>query len=319
VDERAVNQPRVDKFGVNGRILVIGEALIDRVRDADGDVVEHPGGSPANVAVGLARLDLPVDFATRLGPDARGTRIADHLTRHGVSLPSSTTGEQSTSVAEAHLDASGAAEYTFDLHWDLPHLDVPTGTAHVHTGSIAAILEPGADSVLAALQEAREQATVSYDPNIRPDIMGDLEAVRERVEELIALSDVVKASEDDLLLLYPGSPVSEVLRRWGALGPTLVVVTRGPDGVVFGLSTTGEVASAPTLAEGVVDTVGAGDSFMAGLLSGLSSAGLTGLEGRKRLAEATLADVRPAIDRALACAAATVARAGAYAPSLDEL
>lgn len=303
----------------NEHFLVIGEALIDRVRDADGDVVEHPGGSPANVAVGLARLDHPVHFATRLGSDARGTRIADHLTRHGVSLLSSTTGELATSVAEAHLDAAGAAEYTFDLHWDLPHVDVPAGTGHVHTGSIAATLEPGAHSVTTALQEARERATVSYDPNIRPDIMGELGVVRERVEELIALSDVVKASEDDLFLLYPGSAVSEVLRRWGALGPSLVVVTRGPDGVVFGLSTSGEVASAPTLAEAVADTVGAGDSFMAGLLSGLASAGLTGVEGRKRLAEATLADVRPAVDRALACAAATVARAGAYAPSLDEL
>ncbi|MDF2093313.1 carbohydrate kinase [Knoellia sp. 3-2P3] len=301
------------------RVLVIGEALIDRVSDADGDVVEHPGGSPANVAVGLARLDHHVDFATRLGGDERGTRIANHLTRHGVSLLRTTTGKHPTSVAEARLDAAGAAEYTFDLHWDLPHVDIPAKVGHVHTGSIAAILEPGARSVLAALGAAREHATVSYDPNIRPDIMGDLDLVRERVEELIALADVVKASEDDLLLLYPGSPVSEVLRRWGTLGPTLVVVTRGPHGVVFGLSTTGEVASAPTRAETVVDTVGAGDSFMAGLLSGLASAGLTGAEGRKRLAQATLAEVRPAVDRALACAAATVARAGAYAPSLDEL
>ena len=314
-----MNEPAVHGHPGNEHFLVVGEALIDRVRDADGDVVEHPGGSPANVAVGLARLDHPVHFATRLGPDARGARIADHLTRHGVSLLSSTTGELATSVAEAHLDAAGAAEYTFDLHWDLPHVDVPAGTGHVHTGSIAAILEPGARSVAAALREAHEQATVSYDPNIRPDIMGDLAVVRERVEELIALTDVVKASEDDLVLLYPGSAVSEVLRRWATLGPALVVVTRGPEGVVFGLSTTGELASAPTLAEAVVDTVGAGDSFMAGLLSGLASAGLTGAEGRKRLAEATLADVRPAIDRALACAAATVARAGAYAPSLDEL
>jgi fructokinase len=109
-----------------------------------------------------------------------------------------------------------------------------------------------------------------------------------------------------------------VLRRWAKLGPSLVVVTRGAEGVVFGV-TTGELASAPTMATGVVDTVGAGDSFMAGLLSGLSAAGLTGTDGRARLASATLADVRPAVERALACAGLTVARAGAYAPSLDEL
>jgi fructokinase len=303
---------------VNGRILVIGEALIDRVRDTDGDVAEHPGGSPANVAVGLARLDHPVDFATRLGSDTRGERIANHLARHGVALTPGSTSAASTAVAEAHLDASGAAEYTFDLLWDLHRVDVPVGVGHVHTGSIAAVLEPGAEAVVDTLRSARDRATVSYDPNLRPDIMGDLDHVRERVEEIIALADVVKASDEDLAVLYPGQAVPEVLRRWAGLGPSLVVVTRGAAGVVFGL-TTGELASAPTMATGVVDTVGAGDSFMAGLLSGLAAAGLTGPEGRTRLAAATLADVRPAVERALACAGLTVARAGAYAPSLDEL
>ena len=301
------------------RILVIGEALIDRVRDTDGDVVEHPGGSPANVAVGLARLNHLVDFATRIGQDERGARIANHLTRHGVSLLKASVGPNPTSVAEAHLDPNGAAEYTFDLHWDLPRVSVPARVSHVHTGSIAAVLEPGAASVLATLRAARAHATISYDPNLRPDIMGDLDAVRPRVEEIVGLADVVKASDEDLALIYPGQAVPEVLRRWAKLGPSLVVVTRGAEGAVFGLSATGELASAPTLADTVVDTVGAGDSFMAGLLSGLAAAGLTGTEGRERLATASLAEVRPAVERALACAGLTVGRAGAYAPSLDEL
>jgi fructokinase len=301
------------------RVLVIGEALIDRVEAADGDVVEHPGDSPANVAMGLARLDQPVDFATRLGSDERGARIADHLTRHGVVLHESSVSDRPTSVAEAHLDAEGAADYTFDLNWDLPGLRLPEGVGHVHAGSVAAILQPGAESVLAALRAARGRATVSYDPNIRPGIMGDLDKVRPRVEEIIALSDVVKASDEDLALLYAGVPVPEVLRRWSGLGPALVVVTRGAEGAVFGLSSPGELASAPSVAERVLDTVGAGDSFMAGLLSGLAASGLLGPTGRERLDAATLAEVRPAIDRALACSAATVGRAGAYAPSLDEL
>lgn len=301
------------------RILVIGEALIDRVRDADGDVVEHPGGSPANVAMGLARLDHPVDFATRIGSDERGSRIASHLTRHGVNLVKSSMGPHSTSVAEAHLDASGAAEYTFDLHWDLPRLTVPARTGHVHTGSIAAILEPGAQSVVDTLRVAREHATISYDPNIRPDIMGDLGLVRAQVEQIVALADVVKASDEDLALLYPGLSVPEVLRRWAQLGPAVVVVTRGADGAVFGLNTIGELAAVPSRAESVVDTVGAGDSFMAGLLSGLAAAHLTGPDGRGRLRKASLAEVRPAVERAMSCAAVTVSRAGAYAPSLDEL
>lgn len=301
------------------RILVVGEALIDRVENADGEVAEHPGGSPANVAMGLASLGHPVDFATRIGRDERGDRIASHLAGHGVTLDGCSVGDLPTSLAEAHLDAGGAAEYRFDLHWDLPEVRLAADVGHLHTGSIAATLQPGADSVLVALQAAKGQATISYDPNIRTDIMGDLDDVRVRVEQLISLSDVVKASDEDLALLYAGQPISEVLRHWGRLGPGLVVVTRGPEGAVFGLPPTGELASAPSLAGTVVDTVGAGDSFMSGLVSGLVSAGLLGSAASGGLAVASLADVRPAIERALACSAVTVGRAGAYAPSLDEL
>jgi fructokinase len=300
-------------------LLVVGEALIDVVIRPGAEPVEHVGGSPANVAVGLARLGHDVRFATRVGDDARGTRIRKHLTGHGVRLTEESAAQGPTSVAEAHLDASGAATYTFDLRWDLPSAPLPESVEHVHTGSIATVLEPGADAVLAGLREAQDRATVSYDPNIRPSIMGDPVTVRERVEQIVALSDIVKASDEDLALLYPGAGVPEVLRRWARLGPALTVVTRGAEGVVFGVAGSGEVASAPTRATSVVDTVGAGDSFMAGLLSGLASLELTGAAAPPRLRAATLSQVRPAIDRALATSAATVSRAGAYAPTLDEV
>ena len=168
-----------------------------------------------------------------------------------MSLTSASTAARSTSVAEAHLDATGAAEYTFDLHWDLPRLTSPPVRRMSTRGSIAAILEPGASSVLETLRAAREQATISYDPNLRPNIMGDLDHVRERVEEIIGLADIVKASDEDLAALYHGQAVPEVLRRWAELGPP---GRRHPRrrGVVFGL-TTGELASAPTVATGVVD------------------------------------------------------------------
>jgi fructokinase len=303
-----------------GTALVIGEALVDIVRRPGEDPVEHVGGSPLNVALGLARLGERVDFVTRVGSDERGRRIADHLARGDVALTPGSTGAERTSTAQATLDGTGAATYVFDLGWDLPPVDVPAQTGHVHTGSIAAVLEPGGTEVVAALKAARSQATVSYDPNVRPDIMGDLDAARSRIEEVIALADVVKASDEDLETLYAGEAVPDVLRRWGRLGPALTVVTRGPEGVVFGLPATGEVASAPTFATSVVDTVGAGDSFMAGLLSGLLDAGLLGRgDARHRLSAARLTDVRPAIERGLACSAATVARAGAYAPGRGEL
>jgi fructokinase len=302
------------------RLLVVGEALVDVVTDSSGESAEHVGGSPANVAVGLARLDHPVDFATWLGHDERGERIAAHLRRHGVNLTPESFGSSPTSVAVATLDPAGAATYDFDLHWELPEVTLPKGTGHVHTGSIATVLQPGAQSVTAVLHAVREQGTVSYDPNIRPSIMGDLDAVRRRVEELVGLSDVVKASEDDLELLYPGESPEQVMSRWVVLGAGLAVVTLGAEGVTYRVASDERCGLAPARVKGVVDTVGAGDSFMAGLVSGLVAAHLLGDPGaRARLHEATLEGVRPAVERGLATSGVTVGRAGAYAPSLDEL
>ena len=194
------------------------------------------------------------------------------------------------------------------------------GVAHVHTGSIAATLEPGASAVLPTIQRARPNATISYDPNVRPSLMGDPHEVRGKIEALIGLSDVVKASDEDIAWLYDGVPLPEILRLWGQLGPALIVVTRGGRGAVVGLGMAGELTSVDALGVEVVDTVGAGDSFMAGLLSGLLDAGLLGgIHGRERLRSALLADVRPAVDRALGCAAITVSRAGANPPHRAEL
>jgi fructokinase len=304
------------------RALVIGESLIDLVHSADGSTQEHVGGSPANVAVGLARLGHDITFATLLGDDERGARIAGYLEKEGISLAEVSASRigSPTSVATATLDATGAAAYSFDLTWELPEMQTFEGLAHVHTGSIAATLEPGASAVLATIQRARPDATISYDPNVRPSLMGDPHEVRAKIEALIGLSDVVKASDEDIAWLYDGAPVSDLLRLWGQLGPALTVVTRGDRGAVVGLSISGELTSVDVPAVHVVDTVGAGDSFMAGLLSGLLEAGLLGgVQARERLRSASLADVRPAIDRALACAAITVSRAGANPPRLAEL
>jgi len=305
---------------MSGRVLVIGESLIDVVHQSDGSSQDHVGGSPANVAVGLARLGHDVSFATFVGDDERGTKITSYLAAEGVSLTKASIGRHPTSVATSTLDATGAAEYSFDLAWELPGLPSLEGLEHVHTGSIAATLEPGASAVLTGIQDARPTATISYDPNARPSLMGDPHEVRAKIEQLIGLSDVVKASDEDIAWLYDGAPIPDVLRLWGQLGPPLTVVTRGAGGAVVALSITGELTSvdAPTVA--VVDTVGAGDSFMAGLLSGLMDAGLLGgVAARTRLRSASLAAVRPAVDRALACAAVTVSRAGANPPRRVEL
>ena len=230
---------------MNGHTLVIGESLIDVVNRTDGSSQEHVGGSPANVAVGLARLGHDVNFATLFGQDDRGARIASHLEQEGISL---TEGDAAhiggrTSVATSTLDATGAATYSFDLSWELTELASFEGVGHVHTGSIAATLEPGASAVLNAVQSARPNATISYDPNTRPSLMGNPHEVRAKIEALIGLSDVVKASDEDIDWLYEGTATSEVLRLWGQLGPALMVVTRGVKGAVVGLSNSGELTS----------------------------------------------------------------------------
>lgn len=301
------------------RILVIGEALIDIVREEAGAHVEHVGGSPANVAVGLARLDHPVRLATAVGADQRGERITEHLTSRGVRLTKRSVTDDPTSTAQVTFDAGQNASYLFDIHWNLAPVKVAARDVHIHAGSLATALEPGAARARAAMAEHRDRVTLSYDPNIRPGIMGDLDQIRAGVEDLLGIVDVVKASSDDVELLYPDRSTEEVLEHWMSFGPGLVVLTLGADGVAY-RTRNGATGTLPTRAASVVDTVGAGDSFMAGLLSGLMGLGLIGgAQARAALAKASPETVLPAIERGLACSGVTVGYAGAYAPSLDEL
>ena len=196
------------------RTLVLGEALIDVVRSPDGAVAEHPGGSPANVALGLARLGHPVSLRTSIGSDDRGALIAAHLEPEGVELAAGSRTDGPTSVAEAIIDATGAATYRFELGWEVASPVSVDGATHLHTGSIAATLEPGATAVLDAVERARTGATVSYDPNARPSLMGQPQDVRAKIEQIIGLSDVVKASDEDVHWLYDGAAIPEVMRLW---------------------------------------------------------------------------------------------------------
>jgi fructokinase len=303
------------------RTLVIGEALVDAVTTPGGATEEHVGGSPANVAFGLAALEHPVDLATWIATDERGRRIEQVCRERGVALTAGSQGAPFTSVAYATLDLTGAATYVFDLEWQVASVPGLTAYGHVHTGSIAAVLEPGGGQVREILAVARGLgATVSYDPNARPALMGLPEQARRTIEESIRLSDLVKVSDEDIAWLCPGEPEDDVLRAWGELGPAVVVMTRGGEGAVVRVTRTGEQQALPAPRVDVVDTVGAGDSFMAGLVSGLLDDGLLGgADSRARLEAARLADVLPAVERALATGALTVERAGAHAPSRSDL
>jgi fructokinase len=304
---------------VEQTVTVVGEALIDIVVPRTGETKEHVGGSPANVAVGLARLAHSTRLATHIGTDERGRRIAELMRAEGVRLVEGSTSARRTPTAIARLDETGAASYEFDLDWQVDGHSVAASTdGHLHTGSIAATLQPGADGVLELVRSAREHSTISYDPNARPSLMGSAEAARPVIERLIRLADVVKASDEDIRWLYPGRPLTAVLADWAAMGPSLCAVTQGGQEAV--VLAAGRIEHFPTLPTVVVDTVGAGDSFMAGLISGLVDEGLLGgADSRERLRFAGWPRLNTAISRALACAAITVSRAGANPPTRAEL
>lgn len=301
-------------------LTVIGEALIDEVLSDTASPRAHVGGSPLNVAVGLARLGHSTQFLGRFGNDEFGRRIHQHLADNSVLAPLPPDSHP-TSVASARLDPVGGAKYTFQLTWELPDLaardGVFNGTTLVHTGSIASMLDPGAHDVLAAIQHARPFATVSYDPNCRPTIIRDVDYAREQAEKFVALADVVKASDEDLEWLYPGQDHRESARRWLGLGPAVVVVTRGSKGP-WAVVDRGE-CEVPAAVTSVVDTVGAGDSFMAALLSALVDRELDGGQRRNELRDLSAPQMQDVLAFASAAAAVTVSRAGANPPTRDEL
>ena len=294
------------------RALVIGEALIDVVQRGGTVTGEHVGGSPLNVAVGLARLERDVDFLTHIGDDDRGHRIADYVTASGATLVAGSVSAKRTPVALARLDDTGAATYTFDLEWRLSGTPEVGPPLVVHTGSIAAVLDPGCLAVAALLDTYRVSATVTFDPNVRTALIEDADLARERIERLITKSDVVKASDEDLRWLAPDVEPEELARRWLTAGPALVAVTRGGDGALA-VSKAGTV-SLPARAVDVVDTVGAGDSFMTGLLDALWSLDLLGADRRSALRAITTDDLETVLGAAVLNSALTVAQAGAQLP-----
>lgn len=299
------------------RALVIGEALVDVVH-RHGTSTALPGGSCANVAVALARLDRPTMLATRFGDDGYGDLLDVHLSGSGVTLAAGSRrpGER-TSTAEALLGPDGSATYRFDVRWDLSP-ELPEGDFLVaHTGSIAAQLEPGAQSVEALLGAVRTTATVSYDLNARPDLFGEPARAGERVARLVALSDVCKASDEDLAWLHPDRSADEVAAAWLRTGPAAVLVTRGGQGSTVH-TRSGRVDVAPARVS-VVDTIGAGDTFCAAVVDGLWSLGLLGAERRDRL-HALGTDGWHAVARyAAEVAGIVVTRPGADPPYRSEL
>jgi fructokinase len=305
------------------RALVIGEALVDVVVGADGrDRGRHPGGSPANVAAALGRLEHEVRLLTWLADDGDGRLVIGHLTDSGVLVLPVGLGADRTPVARATVDARGVARYDFDLDWQVRTRDAdetagPLGVDVVHTGSIAAVLPPGSSGVEAMLERLIGRATITYDPNARPALMGEPDLTLARMVSYLEIADVIKVSDEDLAWLYPGVAPMDVADSWLMQGPSLVVVTNGDRGADV-LSRSGPVHVDAVGVE-VVDTVGAGDAFTAGLVDALAAEHLLGASRRPRLRAVDQDTLGRVLSHAALVAAITCSRPGADPPWRREL
>ncbi|MER6080453.1 carbohydrate kinase [Streptomyces sp. NPDC001833] len=302
-------------------VTVIGEALIDLVQlDAPGDYRARPGGSPFNVAIGLARLGHRTALMARLADNTFGRLLRAHAAAEGVDLTCAPAAAEPTTLAVVSMDAQGRASYDFYLEgtadWQWTETEtarVPRDTAVLHFGSVASWTSPADRHIHSVARRLRAEGTtlISYDPNIRPALLGDPERGRQAVERSVGTAHLVKASREDVEWLYPDAPIEKTAARWLELGALLVVITDGPDGAHVLHSGAGSL-SRPGRKVAVVDTVGAGDAFTAGLLGALTR---HGLHGPRTLAAADPDALRIAVDDAILVSALTCERLGADPPT----
>ncbi len=301
-------------------LTIIGEALVDLVDSGNLETfTAHPGGSPLNVAVGLARLDHDATMMARLSSDTFGRVLRRHAERNHVDLRASATATEPTTLAVVSLDEEGRASYDFyldataDWQWSVDELSrVPEQTTILHTGSLASWTPPGGELIAALVRRLRASGDIvlSYDPNVRPRLLGTPERGQALVERSVAAAHVVKASDEDLSWLYPDKWPSTVAADWLSLGAALVVVTQGAQGATAYTNHTRPVQrAAPVIT--LVDTVGAGDAFTSGLLSALDDRHVD-VPALSALGEPEVAEI---VDHAILVSALTCERAGADPPT----
>lgn len=318
-------------------ILVAGEALVDLIplklpEGTDPRIIELVkasadavlGGSPFNTAMGVGRLGRACAFAGRISTDTLGDAMVERLRASAVSLdfvlrdprPSPlafvTRGTEQTGARYAFYLGSTAYDgpAPFASPW-------PARVVHLHIGSFSATEGAFGTAAFEALGQAAGHATVSYDPNIRPLVVGLPAATAPLVEARVKRATVVKASDEDLVWLYPDADPRTVAAHWSTLGPRLVVLTLGGSGAVgfFGGRQVERVAPRIT----IVDTVGAGDSFMAALMATMVEDGALGRAALGAPEPYTERQVEAWLSFAIAAAAITCTRKGANPPTRDEM
>lgn len=290
-------------------IQVAGEALVDIV-----DGVAHPGGSPMNVAVGLGRLGHDVLLQTDIGDDEHGRLIAEHVAASGVQLAAGSHTDAQTSSATVVLDESGDANYEFQLNCTLQSM-ASTQAALFHSGSVAAFQGPSAARIHEAFEASPAGQILSFDPNLRPELVEDRAESVKQIEKLAGLADIVKLSDEDALWLYPGWDADRILAHFLDRGASLAVITFGARGAEARTKHTEVMV--PSISVRTEDTVGAGDAFMAGLLHAILDSSLA--QSLRDGTELDSAELEKVMQIASVCAGITVSRAGANPPTLDEL
>jgi fructokinase len=323
-----------------GHILVLGECLADiapapspapAVRDQPRQqLVAMPGGGPANIAVGLARLEVPCTFAGRFSRGGFGPWLRQNLTDNGLDLSFSIDTDDAATIALVTLDSRGRASYTFygpataDWQWtkeELPQLEGPhhgrPAVSAVHTGSLVLALEPGATAITGWLTNLRQagRVLISFDPNVRPGLAGDLSSFRDRLTTVVRSSHIVKASTEDVEAVYPGTSPGTVAEKWLSLGVPLVVITEGADGATAYHQNGASTHCFPPPIE-LADTIGAGDAFTSALLGYFAEQGLLSPGGIADLGQDHL---RASVGQAVAAGALTCSRLGADPPNRREL
>src|SRR4051794_29359780 len=315
-------------MATSGTIVIAGEALMDLVARDGGDLRPHAGGGPFNAARAAARLGAPVSYLGRLSTDRFGMALRAALAEDGVGLGTAVATDEPTTLALAEVAADGSATYRFyvdgtsapGLTEDDVAAVLPAAPSMLCVGTLGLVFEPSAETLERLVAAAEDGVLVSVDPNVRPAALADEAAFRARLERILARADLVKASADDLAWLHPGSGAAEAMQR--LLGTALPgagggaaragVVTVGADGALV-VPPSGEPVAIAAPPVQVVDTIGAGDAFLGGLLSWWHRAGL----GRADLAD--VAQVIEATCFACRVAALTCGRAGADPPHLSEL
>ncbi|MEP3279973.1 MAG: carbohydrate kinase [Stappiaceae bacterium] len=306
-------------------ILVCGDALFDvfigedRGRSLSLDA--HIGGSPYNVAIGLARQEAACAFLSGLSKDALGRKLSACLSAEGVNTSHIAWKDAACSLSIVGLGDDGSAEYVFygegAADRSLEVSDLPANMDQftaIHVGSYAMVVEPTGSTLLSTLQQEKGKRLISFDPNIRTNVEPDLDVWRNRVNQTLPCTDLVKVSDEDLQLLYPDSSAEDVARKWLDLGPDIVVLSQGAQGATAYTAKL-EVHS-PGINVEVADTVGAGDTMQSVLLQQLNRFKVSEENALGTLDEHTLSLL---LKRAVAAAALTCTRRGADLPTLDQI